>query len=86
MSLSQNEFYAMLDELAVYFSDNLKSNIGSEKILDALLLILSDKENIEWKWHILDIDIQKEQALKLLEEFDFNTLNQTIVWKMKQQI
>lgn len=79
MSLSQDEFYAMLDELAAYFSDNLKSNIGCEKILDALLLILSDKENIEWKWHILDIDIQKEQALKLLEEFDFNTLNQTIV-------
>jgi len=79
MSLSLEEFYAMLDELAAYFSKNLKSNIGSEKILDALLLILSDKENIEWKWHILDIDIQKEQALKLLEEFDFNTLNQTIV-------
>ena len=45
MGLSLEEFYAMLDELAAYFSDNLKSNTGSEKILDVLIFFLPTNGN-----------------------------------------
>lgn len=60
--------------LIAHFRTVYSETIQREHIFEALFLTLADRENLEWSGDIWHIDITYEEALRVLEKFDFNVL------------
>ena len=73
------DFHELQEKLATFFSEKHLIIIQREDIFNALALLLSDKENLEWIGWLNDIDISYEQAKELLLNFNFETLNQRVI-------
>ena len=69
------EFDNLLENLSKFFSVVNKTTIRREDIFDALFLLLSDKEKMEWSGDLWDVKISELEAKALLKDFDFKTLD-----------
>lgn len=75
MDMSQiNKFDDLLVNLSKAFSVANKATIKREDIFDALFLLVSDKENLEWGGDLWDVKLSELEAEALLKDFDFKTL------------
>lgn len=72
------EFDNLLENLAKFFSVANKATIRREDIFDALFILLSDSQNLEWGGDLWDVEISEPEAKSLLTNFDFEILNTTI--------
>ena len=65
----------VIDKLLDHFN-SVHPNIRIEErhIFDSLFILLSDKYNLEWPGDLWDIDVDFEEAKKLLTAFDFNEI------------
>jgi hypothetical protein len=59
------------EKLAEYFSKKYNILITRQHIISALLINLADEYNLEWEGDILDFELSFEQALHLLNDFNF---------------
>lgn len=79
MEMSQiNAFEALLEHLIKFSNSMSDKKIGRKEVFDALFVILTDKDNIEWIGDLWDSKLSKAQAEALLEDFDFDALKKTI--------
>ena len=69
-----NNWYDIETRIASHFNNSFSSLIQSHHVLDAIFLLLADKRKLEWVGSLWDIDYTFDEALKLLEGFDFNVL------------
>jgi hypothetical protein len=69
-----NKLYDIQERLASHFTLLYSQQITQKDIFQALFLVLADKESLEWPGDLWDINLEYEQALTLLRDFDFNTL------------
>ena len=72
------EFYELQERIANDLSKAHNRKINTEDVSNALILVLTDKENLEWSGWIEDVDLTYEDEWKLLSDFDFNTLKQQV--------
>jgi hypothetical protein len=73
------QFDKILSDIEVYFLHKVQRKISRREIFDALLLLLYDKENLEWEGDLWDISTTYEELVTLLDNFDFDTLQQAII-------
>ena len=69
-----NNWCDIQTRLVLHFRNSFSGAVQSEHVFDALFLLLADKENLAWPGSLWDIDLTFDEALKLLEKFDFNVL------------
>lgn len=69
---------AILSRLVNHFQSKHLVEITDREILDALFLILEKENNLEWITDVWDIKIEFEEALALLENFDFDCLRNKV--------
>ena len=69
-----NKWYDIQKSLTIYFNSFYTWTIKSEHVFESLFLLLADKYGLEWFGDLWDVEIEYEEALKLLSEFDFNTI------------
>lgn len=67
-----------LEKLERYFANRNIILDGRKEIMDALFLLLEPKYNLEIKGDLYDLDLDYQELLDLLLNFDFNILNQKI--------
>ena len=66
------------ESLVHYFNSNCASDIDRKIIFEALFLVYADKYNFEWLGDLWDIQLDYDEALSLLLEFDFRILKEKI--------
>ena len=64
----------VIEDLVSHFASSYSGTIQESHIFDALTLLLSDKHEFEWGGDLWGVDIEYEEALKLLSDFDFSNL------------
>ena len=67
-------WFEIQESLAVHFNSLYSWTIDREHIFEGLYLLLADKYELEWPGDLWDVQIEYEEALKLLSEFDFNII------------
>lgn len=75
---SIEEWSIIIESLALFFSKKYNHQITEEDICNSLFIILTDKYNIEWPGDLIDTNIKYNEALELLLNFNFKTLEQNI--------
>lgn len=80
---SIEKLYSMQEQLAVHFSSKHDCIILREQIFKALFIRLTDKYNLEWQGDLWDVDINYDDALQLLNDFDFKVLQNNLVSSQK---
>lgn len=68
----------LFQRVANWASLQFKINISKKNILEALVLILSEREQLTYAIEIWDINYSFEELVRLIEPFDFSILNCTI--------
>jgi hypothetical protein len=68
----------ILDLLSSYFKIKSSEDILREDIFAALFLLLSDKYSLEWRGDLWDLEMDYDEALQTVLEFDFNILKKTL--------
>lgn len=79
-----NEWYNIQELLALYFSKKVGSEISRRQIFDALFISLTDTCNLEWRGDLWDLEMNYEDAVNALIDFDFAVLNTKI--QSKEQV
>jgi hypothetical protein len=74
-----DEFDKILSDLEVYSSYKVQRKISRRDIFDALLLLQYDEENLEFEGDLWGISKTYEELANLLNNFDFDTLQQPII-------
>ena len=64
----------IIEMLISHFSTSHSGLIQRRQIFEALFLLLSDEYKLERPGDLWDIEIEYEKALKLLSDFDFDTV------------
>lgn len=72
------KFDNLLEKLSDHFTSIYYCPIIQKDIFDALFILSADKYDLEWPGDLWDVDIDYDEALKLLSNFDFNTLQYEI--------
>ena len=72
-----------LDNVIIKLLDHFKNvypNLQIERnhLFDSLFILYSDKYDLEWPGDLWDIEINYDDAKRLLTEFDFNVIMNTI--------
>lgn len=62
------------ESLIHFFNLNRASNIDRRIIFEALFIVYADKYNLEWLGDLWDIQLDYNDAKKLLSDFDFQNL------------
>jgi hypothetical protein len=79
MEMSQiNEFEDLLEHLIKFSNSMSYKRVGRREVFDALFVMLTDKDNLEWIGDLWDSKLSKAQAEALLRDFDFDALKKTI--------
>ena len=68
------KWYNIREMLVSHFSSLHSGKIKDREIFDALFILLAEKEKLEWAGSLWDVDMEYEEALELLSNFDFNTV------------
>lgn len=68
------KWYNIREMLVSHFSLLHSGKIKEREIFEALFILLAEKEKLEWIGSLWDINIEYEEALKLLSDFDFSTV------------
>lgn len=69
--MSIEKWHEIQELLASFFSLKYSFSIQREEIFLALFILLADKHNLEWQGDLWDVKLDYEEALLLLQEFDF---------------
>ncbi|WP_430896732.1 MULTISPECIES: hypothetical protein [unclassified Paraflavitalea] len=72
------ELIRFYDKLSQHYSEKLENFIPNTDIEDALYILLSDKEKYEWRGDLWETNITFEDAILLLNGFDFSTLKNLV--------
>ena len=75
---SIEKMYELQEQLAIHFSAICGYKILREQIFYALFIRFADKYSFEWQGDLWDIDINYDEALEFLCDFDFKVLNNDI--------
>jgi len=68
------KWYQIQESLTSYYTSIYSKNIERQHIFDALFLLLSEKHRLEWPGDLWDVDIDYNEALNLLNGFDFDII------------
>jgi len=66
------------ERLLKHFNSSRICSISHADIFNALYLSLDHKMQFEWPGDLWDVDLDFEQAVLLLKDFDFNILHNTV--------
>ena len=69
-----NNWHDIQTRLVWHFRNSFSGSVQSQHIFDALFLLLADEKKLAWQGSLWDIDFTFDEALTLLEKFDFNAL------------
>lgn len=72
------EFIAFSDRIRAYYYRELGISVSDFEIVNALYILLSDKERYEWIGDLYGTEIAFEEAVSLLKNFNFDTLKHEI--------
>lgn len=68
------KWHQIQQKLVLHFASSYSGAIQSQEIFEALFLLLSEKHKLEWQGSMWDVDIEFEEALTLLSNFDFTII------------
>lgn len=74
LKMEIEEIERILDDLASHFASKYSKIVKREQIFDALVLLLADEHGFEWRGDLWNLHIEYDEALKILSDFDFGTL------------
>jgi len=60
--------------LSIHYSKMYSKNIEKRHIFYALFILLEEKHNLEWPGNLWDINLDLDDAKKLLNDFDFDII------------
>ena len=63
---------AIIDALIRHYASYYSGNVKRREIFDALFILLSEKEKLEWPGDLWNIELEYVEVIKLLEAFDFS--------------
>ena len=69
---------AMLRKLVDHFQNHYFIEVSDQEILEALFLTLEKKKDLEWIGDVWDVEIEYEEALTLLTNFNFESLKNKV--------
>ncbi len=69
---------SILSRLVTHFQNKHLIKITDHEVLEALFIILEKENNLEWITDVWDIEIEYAEALRLLENFNFECLYKKI--------
>ena len=73
------KWYEIQEELVRYLTSLHGHEITREEVFNALFIRLSDKCDLEWQGDLWDLEIDFDEALQSIIDFDFRILSQNIV-------
>ena|SRR5215203_5884547 len=73
------KWYDIQEELVCYLTNLHGLEITREEVFNALFMRLSDKFDLEWQGDLWDLEIDFDEALQSIVDFDFRILNQNVV-------
>jgi hypothetical protein len=76
--MSIEGFYKIQECLSDRFATLYSKDISREDIFWVLFIALEDKERLEWGGDLWDLDLEYNQCLELLSNFDFSSLHSRV--------
>jgi hypothetical protein len=73
------KWFNIQENLSHHFTNKYGYKITREEIFDALFIGLVDELNLEWQGDLWDLEMNFDEALQSIKNFDFSILNQNIV-------
>ena len=73
------KWYEIQEELVNFLTNLHGHDITRKEVSNALFIRLSDQFDLEWQGDFSDLEMDFDEALQSIIDFDFRTLNQNIV-------
>lgn len=64
---------SIIDRLTAHFRQEYSNEIRSRDIFDAIFVVMSKSHDFEWGGDLWDVDMEYEEVLNLLSEYDFHS-------------
>lgn len=73
------KWYEIQEKLVHFLADLHGFTVTKEDVFNALFIRLSDKFGLEWQGDLWDLEMDFEEALQSVIDFNFQSLNQNIL-------
>jgi hypothetical protein len=66
------KWYQIQESIAIHFSKLHSKNIEKQDVFNALFLLLESKYDLEWPGDLWDVEMEFNEVLNLLQDYDFD--------------